>query len=114
MIDWEYARLGDPADEIAYTFDQNGLTTAHREAFWRGYQLGVSSDHRLSDIIDRVSWWEPLTLLGSTLWWVQRWVRRSDAHVAGTLDPEAPRELDYYFGHIVRRLNRLDRLVQQS
>ena len=26
LIDWEYARLGDPADEIAYTFTQNALS----------------------------------------------------------------------------------------
>jgi aminoglycoside phosphotransferase (APT) family kinase protein len=25
LIDWEYTRLGDPADEIAYLFDQNAL-----------------------------------------------------------------------------------------
>lgn len=114
LIDWEYARLGDPADEIAYTFDQNGLTIAQREAFWRGYHDGASGDRRLADIVDRVSWWEPLTLLGSTLWWVQRWVRRSDADGAGTIDPEVPRELDYYLDHVLRRLNRLSNLVQQT
>lgn len=32
LIDWEYARLGDPADEMAYTFDQNALTPSQRQA----------------------------------------------------------------------------------
>ncbi len=71
LIDWEYARLGDPADEIAYLFDQNGLTAQQREAFWRGYRHG-SSVAQLSDVADRASWWEPATLLGSTRWWVER------------------------------------------
>ena len=31
LIDWEYTRLGDPADEIAYLFDQNHLTTPRRK-----------------------------------------------------------------------------------
>ena len=38
LIDWEYTRLGDPADEIAYVFDQNGLTARQRDEFWRGYR----------------------------------------------------------------------------
>ena len=43
LIDWEYTRLGDPADEIAYLFDQNGLTPPRRQAFWRGYRESTSS-----------------------------------------------------------------------
>ncbi len=109
LIDWEYARLGDPADEIAYLFDQNGLTAQQREACWRGYGHG-SSDARLSDVADRVSWWEPTTLLGSTLWWVERWVRRCDAEAAGVVDPAVSRERDYYFDRLIRRLDRLDTL----
>ena len=31
LIDWEYTRLGDPADEIAYLFDQNALTEPQRQ-----------------------------------------------------------------------------------
>lgn len=38
LIDWEYARIGDPADEIAYAFDQNGLDGSQRDAFLRGYR----------------------------------------------------------------------------
>ena len=107
LIDWEYARLGDPADEIAYTFDQNGLAPAEREAFRRGYRTGVTSDTRLADMVDRVTWWEPLTLLGSMLWWVERWVRRIDADTAGATDPAASRDQDYYATHVHDRLDRL-------
>ena len=114
LIDWEYTRLGDPADEIAYVFDQNGLTAPQRDAFWRGYREGMSSPSRLAHITDRVEWWEPVTLLGSALWWVERWVRRTDADTAGTVDPEVPRQQTYYFDHVVRRLDRLDRLMVRS
>lgn len=60
LIDWEYTRLGDAADEIAYVFDQNGLTPLQRDAFWRGYRPTES-------VPGRVPWWEPVTLLGSAL-----------------------------------------------
>jgi thiamine kinase-like enzyme len=111
LIDWEYARLGDAADEIAYTFDQNRLTAPQREAFWRGYREGTSSPSRLAHVTDRVSWWEPVTLLGSTLWWVERWVRRTDADAAGVVDPVVPREQAYYSTQLLRRLDRLDDLL---
>jgi aminoglycoside phosphotransferase (APT) family kinase protein len=107
LIDWEYTRLGDPADEIAYLLDQNGLTPPRRQAFWRGYRESSGSQVRVAHVARRVDWWERLTLLGSTLWWVERWVRRA----AGEADPAVPREQDYYFGHIVSRLDRLDDLL---
>jgi aminoglycoside phosphotransferase (APT) family kinase protein len=107
LIDWEYTRLGDPADEIAYLFDQNGLSAARRQAFWQGYRARLDSGERLVQIARRVDWWERLTLLGSTLWWVQRWVRRA----ADTDDPVVPREPAYYLDHVLRRLERLEGLL---
>ena len=113
LIDWEYARVGDPADEIAYLFDQNGLSPGQREAFWRGYRQGVSSQPTLDHVTNRVDWWEPMTLLGSALWWVERWVRRAAADAAGTVDPHAERDPDYYLDHVIRRLDRLERLLDR-
>jgi aminoglycoside phosphotransferase (APT) family kinase protein len=113
LIDWEYARLGDPADEIAYLFDQNGLSPGQREAFWRGYRAGVSSQAALGQVISRVDWWEPVTLLGSALWWAERWVRRAAADAAGTVDPDVRRDLDYYADHVISRLDRLERLLDR-
>jgi len=106
LIDWEYARLDDPADEIAYIFSQNGLSTAQRNAFWRGYHR--TTDARSSAIEERVAWWEPVTLLGSALWWVERWSRRVDADTAGEIDPTAPRASSYYLDQALARLDRLD------
>jgi aminoglycoside phosphotransferase (APT) family kinase protein len=111
LIDWEYARLGDPADEIAYLFDQNGLSPDQRESFWRGYRQSVNSQLRLEHVSDRVEFWEPVTLFGSTLWWVERSVRRTDADAAGTVDPDVPREQGYYFDNVNRRLGRLEKLL---
>jgi aminoglycoside phosphotransferase (APT) family kinase protein len=113
LIDWEYARLGDPADEIAYLFDQNGLSPGQREAFWRGYRAGVSSQAALGHVISRVGWWEPVTLLGSALWWAERWVRRAAADAAGTVDPDVRRDLGYYADHVISRLDRLERLLDR-
>lgn len=114
FIDWEYARLGDPSDEIAYLFDQNGLAVPQREAFWRGYQARISSEVRLAHVIERVSWWEPLTLLGSALWWVERWVRRTEADAATTDDPAVPRDAGYYFDQVLLRKDRLEPLLDRA
>jgi len=111
LIDWEYARLGDPADEIAYLFDQNGLSPGQRESFWRGYGDVVSDQASLGHITDRVEWWEPVTLLGSALWWVERWVLRSAADAVGTVASDAPRGLGYYADHVIGRVDRLERLL---
>ena len=110
LIDWEYARLGDPADEIAYLFGQHGLTAARREAFWRGYEER-SDPRRLEHLVDRVDSWEPLTLLGSSLWWLERWSRRVDADDTGTHDPATARPQTYYLEHAHRRLDALDKIL---
>lgn len=114
LIDWEYTRLGDPADEMAYTFDQNALTPSQRRAFWDGYQQGMDSGPRLTHMIERVDWWEPVTLLGSALWWVERWVRRTEAGAEGRAGPGVPRGPGYYFDHIMSRIDRLETLVSHS
>ena len=111
LIDWEYTRLGDPADEIAYLFDQNGLGAPQREAFWQGYGRNTDRRPQLTAVTARAEWWEPVTLLGSTLWWVERWVRRVDAEATGREDRVTPREPDYYLDQATRRLGRLESLL---
>jgi Ser/Thr protein kinase RdoA (MazF antagonist) len=111
LIDWEYTRLGDAADEIAYLFDQNGLTQPQRDAFLERYRQTAGSAAGLDHLLDRIRWWEPVTLLGSALWWVERWVRRSELDAVGAIDLGVARPGDYYFDHITRRLTRLQKLV---
>ena len=114
LIDWEYARLGDPADEIAYLIDQNVLDAEPRDAFWRGYRAPVSRAGSLADIMERTTWWAPLTLLGSTLWWVERFVRSTDAQHEGGHDPALPKAPGYYLEHALTRLDRLEHLLDPA
>lgn len=114
LIDWEFTRPGDPAEEMAYIFDQNALTPSQRRAFWAGYQQGLGSSSRLSRIMERAGWWEPVTLLGSVLWWVERWVRRTELDTEGKASPGVPREPDYYFDHVISRIDRLETLISPS
>lgn len=114
LIDWEYAGIGDPANELAYVFDQNALTPTQRRAFWDGYRKGVDSHSRLTRIIERAEWWEPVTLLGSALWWVERWVRRMELEAGGGADPGVPREPAYYLDRVVSRIDRLETLMGAS
>lgn len=111
LIDWEYTRLGDPADEIAYTFDQNAFTPSQRQAFWDGYRQGTDDQSQKDHVVERVDWWEPVTLLGSALWWVERWVRRTELDVEGRSDSALPRRPSYYSDHIVSRTDRLETLA---
>jgi thiamine kinase-like enzyme len=114
LIDWEYAGFGDPAQEMAYTCDQNALTPTQRRAFWDGYGQSMGSRSRVAHIIERANWWEPVTLLGSALWWVERWVRRTELDTDGKPDPEVPREPDYYFDRVISRIDRLETLMSAS
>jgi aminoglycoside phosphotransferase (APT) family kinase protein len=107
LIDWEYTRIGDPADEIAYVFAQHDSTDDQRAAFWRGY--GSASGRSLDHVQIRTHRWEPITTLASTLFWLELWTRRAEADAAGVTDPAAPREQAHYEKHVVQRLDRLER-----
>jgi aminoglycoside phosphotransferase (APT) family kinase protein len=112
LIDWEYARVGDPADEIAYVFNQNDLDESLCGHFWRGYEAGRGGDAS-SALLDRVRWWEPVTVLGSALFWAQSWRRRLMADEAGDTDGGAPREQGYYREHTMLRVERAELLLHQ-
>lgn len=107
LIDWEYARLGDPADEVAYLFTQNQLSPSQRGAFWSGYSPD-DKDQPLDPMADRVRYWEPMTLLGSVLWWLDAWSRADELATAGGTDPALPKPADYYLGQALRRLDHFE------
>jgi thiamine kinase-like enzyme len=108
LIDWEYARVGDPADEVGYLFTQNTLSDADRAAFWRGYGAAISAP-RLDQIIHRVGLWEPMTLLGSVMWWLDAWSRLETPATAQG-DPTPPRTAGYYLQQAMERLDRFDQM----
>ena len=101
LIDWEYARLGDPADEVAYVFGQNDLPASLRAAFLRGY-AGSRPAEAVAAVQQRAAWWEPVNLLGSVLWWIERWS-----------DPGAPKAASHYLAEALARLERLERPVSR-
>jgi aminoglycoside phosphotransferase (APT) family kinase protein len=105
LIDWEYARLGDPADEVAYVFTQNALTDFQQNAFWRGYSK-PRPPTKASDVIERVRHWKPITLVGSILWWLDAWSRAEAATHKGQLALSLPRQPDYYLEQASERLER--------
>jgi aminoglycoside phosphotransferase (APT) family kinase protein len=101
LIDWEYARLGDPADDVAYIFGQHDLSAWQRQAFWSGYRRRVPQQ-AVDQIAGRVRLWEPVILLGSALWWLERWSAEAGGDEgAGPLVPKPP---SYYLEQAVRRL----------
>lgn len=103
LIDWEYARLGDPADEIAYVFTQNALTDLQQQAFWRGYSEPLAP---ASDVIERVRHWKPITLLGSILWWLDAWSHAEAATQTGQPAMSPPLRPEYYLEQASERLER--------
>ena len=113
LIDWEYTRLGDPADEVAYIFGQHGLTVTQREAFWAGYRR-ATDQAKVDHMVERASWWEPVLLLGSALWWLERWSRSANAEDAAVVDPFAPKPPSYYLDQATRRLDRFDGAITKS
>jgi aminoglycoside phosphotransferase (APT) family kinase protein len=113
LIDWEYTRLGDPADEIAYTFGQNTLTEAQQEAFWVGYTQASAGELHVDEIRRRARGWLPVTQLGSALWWAERWVRRTALDEAGTSDPAVAREPAYYLDQLTARIQRLQGVLDR-
>ena len=92
LLDWEYARLGDAADEIAYVCTQNGLDAEQRAAFWRGYERHVPPATAAA-IAEDLAWWEPVTVIGSVLWWIERWSKRVEGDDAGRADLDEARRL---------------------
>jgi thiamine kinase-like enzyme len=110
LIDWEYSRIGDPADEIAYIFNQNALDETDRRAFWRGYQEGRGRVS-MAALVERVTWWEPVAVLASAFFWVERWLRRAVADEAGQVDQFVPRDQAYYRRKTLQRLVRADALL---
>ncbi len=62
-------------------------------------------------IAARADWWEHVTLISSLLWWVDWWLRRTQADAAGRVDPSAEREAGYRLDHVARRLAQLEQLI---
>lgn len=63
LVDWEYARRGDPAEDLAYLVEMDALGPELVTALLEGY------GH--SHIAQRVEAWRPLAALGAGLWYAE-------------------------------------------
>lgn len=85
LIDWEYARDGDPAEELAYLFTEQPVSEMMIAAFHEEYVAAGGDPGATS----RAAWYAPLVALDSALWW-------GDYHVNLGNDPsQAGEVLDF-------------------
>jgi len=101
LIDWEDARMGDPAEEVAYIITENRLDDIRRRAFLSAY-CRMRETSTLFHA--RVRLWEPLTALFSALWWVDRATRRMSFEGGQPDDGSAPKTVHYYLERAEQRL----------
>ena len=68
LVDWEYSRQGDPAEELAYLAELDGLGDAALEALLAGYGADAPCAG--------VAAWRPLCALMAGLWFAARGLER--------------------------------------
>lgn len=61
LVDWEFSRPSDPAEDLAYLAAVNRLTGDARDAVARGYDDPAASA--------RAAWWEPVVVAEAAAWW---------------------------------------------
>ena len=62
LVDWEFSRIGDPAEDLAYLLAVNGASPDARRALMGGY--------RDDDIANRVRRWTPHLAAEAIDWWL--------------------------------------------
>ena len=83
LVDWEFWRMGDPAEDLAYVVAMNDMAAATAAAVHAGY--GATGG-----LIARARAWEPMVLADAALWlrahgepgWARRLLARADAAAA--------------------------------
>ena len=83
LVDWEFWRMGDPAEDLAYVVAMNDMAAASAAAVHAGYGAPAG-------LIARARAWEPMVLADAALWlrahgepgWARRLLARADAAAA--------------------------------
>lgn len=66
LIDWEYARAGDPAEELAYLITEQPVTQAIIDQLKASYLAAGGTP----DVWQRLPTWAAFTATDSAVWWV--------------------------------------------
>jgi len=83
LVDWEFWRMGDPAEDLAYAVAMNDMAAAAAVAVHAGYGSPAG-------LIARARAWEPMVLADAALWirahgeagWARRLLARAEAAAA--------------------------------
>lgn len=62
LVDWEFWRMGDPAEDLAYIEAVNGVPARVRDAIRAGYRADAA-------LAIRIDSWHALVLLDAALWY---------------------------------------------
>lgn len=87
LIDWEYTRAGDPAEDLAYLLAEQQVSEAQQQAILRTY-VARGGD---PTAVTRVPAYTALVALDSALWWASRYTDMGE-------DPGASSEVMYHLG----------------
>ncbi len=82
LIDWEYARDGDPAEDLAYLFSEQPAPERTTTIFQHAYIVAGGDPCAVA----RAAWYAPLVALDSALWW-------GDYHLRHGNDPSTAGEV---------------------
>lgn len=82
LIDWEYARDGDPAEDLAYLFSEQPVSEGLITDFHHSYIMAGGDPNTTK----RAAWYSPLVALDSALWW-------GDYHLRQGNDPSSAQEV---------------------
>ena len=104
FIDWEDARIGDPAEELAYIASEADLDDRQREYLWGGYSA-TRPDADLDGIRLRMDGWGPIVAMASIRWWLDRVVRIKRGESGAAL---AGRPMSFHLGELRVRLERFN------
>ena len=102
FIDWEDARIGDPAQELAYIVGEADLNDSQQDQLWCGYAAS-RPDADLDGIRLRMAVWGPIVATASIRWWLDRVVRIRQGEENAAM---AGRPLSFHTAELDARLER--------
>ena len=79
LVDWEFQRMGDPVEDLAYAVAMDDMPDGLVTALLQGYGR--------PDFIDAVRWWRPLLAAGCARWYAEE----GDAERAAALEAQVRR-----------------------